>query len=1370
MRAILSVLSLALFATVASAQTATFWQPFPLDAASRQLRDITPERAWEARLDTSGLRAFLASTPSGSVLDLAMAQRTLALPLPDGSFMDFHILETPLMHPDLAARYPYIRTYSGVGVQDPSVTVKFDLTPAGFHAMVLGLPGGDAFVDPAYRGNSIRHQAYWKHDLATPAPGGRMCSYEEVNDLKHHAALTRQWVQEAGTARAGDCQFRTYRLALACTGEYANFFGATGANKAPAIAAMATSLNRVNGIYERDAALTMVLVANNDQLVFTNPSTDGYTNNDGGAMLGENQTKCNAVIGSANYDIGHVFSTGGGGVAYLNSPCTGNKAGGVTGSAAPVGDPFDIDYVAHEMGHQYGGNHSQNNNCNRAYPASVEVGSGITIMGYAGICAPDVANHSIAMFGGYGLEEIHANITTGNSSSCPQTTALVNSPPSVGAGTNRVIPKGTPFILTATASDPDAGDQLTYSWEQMDPATATQPPVPTNTGGPAFLPKLPVTSPSRYFPELAAVIANTTPTWEVLANVGRTYNFRVTVRDNAVGGGCNDQDDMVVTVNGSAGPFLVTQPNTAVTWQAGGGHTVTWDVAGTSAAPVSCSAVDILLSVDGGLTYPYTLATATPNDGSQLVTMPNLASTTARVMVRASANIFYDISNQDFTIEQNIPDYTLSVDQDPASACMPANGQYTITVGSILGYSDPVSLSAVGLAPGLSAAFSTNPVVPGNTTTLTLSGTGNVAPGNHPFTLHGTGTAGVHDLPLTLHVGAVPGQVAATAPADGATGVAPGTPLEWGAQPGAEAFHVRIATDAAMTNVVENVPGISGTDHVPTVAVQPNTTYYWNVRGTSPCGDGPWSTVRSFTTAACSPVTVQVVLDAYGSETSWLVNDAGSNTVLSGSGYTNSGGSSGTFPQPDVNGCLAPGCYTLVVNDSYGDGICCSYGNGSVTVIGADGFPLASVSSFGSQGTATFCLPVTCQALPYSEDFELGAGDWTQTTDDDMDWTRLSGDTPSSNTGPQGDHTTGSGYYFYTEASSPNSPSKAAHLVSACFDLSGLSTAQLSFWYNMYGAAMGTLNVDIWDGSTWNLAVWSLSGDQGTSWTQAAVNLDAFAGGTIRVRFRGITGADYSSDMAIDDIQIDGASAAVALDVRAFLEGPYDGVSGMMGDDLRAQGYLPTTEPFTGLGFPSVGGGGESVAPSVFTTTGANAIVDWVRVELRDAGDPATVLHAAHALLQADGDIVALDGAGTLTLPMPDGNYYVAVRHRNHLGCMTAGAVALATGPATAINFTTPGTATYGTEGRKSDGSVMLLWAGNTVSDPEVKYTGAQNDRDPIVVRIGGLPTATETGYYPEDVNMDGQVTYTGAGNDREPILINLPGGNVTGFRLEQIP
>ena len=323
----------------------------------------------------------------------------------------------------------------------------------------------------------------------------------------------------------------------------------------------------------------------------------------------------------------------------------------MTGQSNPVGDPFDIDYVAHEMGHQFGGNHTQNNNCNRASSAAVEVGSGVTIMGYAGICAPNPVNNSIAMFGGYSMQEIAANVTNGTSSTCPTLTTLVPQvAPSANAGVDRIIPRSTPFVLVGTASDANTGNTLTYSWEQMDNAVATMPPVATATGGPAWIPLLPKTTPVRYMPNVNDVIANNSPVWEVLPSVARTLNFRFTVRDNVALGGCNGQDNMKVTVASNSGPFLVTQPNTAVSWPALSSQTITWNVAHTTASPVSCANVNILLSTDGGQTFPTTLIANTPNDGTQIVNLPNSPSITARIKIEGVNNIFYDLSNTNFTI------------------------------------------------------------------------------------------------------------------------------------------------------------------------------------------------------------------------------------------------------------------------------------------------------------------------------------------------------------------------------------------------------------------------------------------------------------------------------------------------------------------------------------------------------------------------------------------------------------------------------------------------------------------------------------------------------------------------------------------------
>ncbi|MEK7253198.1 MAG: reprolysin-like metallopeptidase, partial [Bacteroidota bacterium] len=598
-------------------------------------RQIIPDAYRTAQLDLGSLKTLLQQAPMWQTNEVEKKAVSLTLPMPDGSFQEFSIQEASVMHADLQKKYPLIRSYAGTGVDDPTAYLRFDLTPAGFHAMILTGMSSDVFIDPYSQGDLENYVVYYKKDYAEK--GDWKCLVEE--NSKEPVAT--------GTAKAGDCKLRTYSLALACTGEYAAYHGGTSTL---ALAAMNTTMTRVNGIFEKDLSVTLQLVSNNNLLVYTNSSTDPYTNNNGSTMLTENINNCNAVIGSANYDIGHVFSTGGGGIAYVKAVCSSSvKGGGVTGRSAPIGDPFNVDYVAHEMGHQLGANHVQNNACNRNDATAVEPGSGSTIMGYAGVCTPNIQSNSDAYFNAISLGEIAAHVTSTAGNGCA-TSSTINNAPTANAGADYTIPKSTYFVLTGTGTDPDAGQTLTYCWEQMDNAAATMPPVATSTGGPAFRSLAPSSSLSRYFPNLTAIVNNTAQTWEVLPSVSRTMNFRFTVRDNKVGGGCTKEDNMVVTVSSTSGPFVVTAPNTAVSWAGGSTQTITWSVANTTASPVSAANVDILLSTDGGFTYPTTILSGTPNDGTQSVTIPNNPSTQARIMVRGSGKIFFDISNVNFTI------------------------------------------------------------------------------------------------------------------------------------------------------------------------------------------------------------------------------------------------------------------------------------------------------------------------------------------------------------------------------------------------------------------------------------------------------------------------------------------------------------------------------------------------------------------------------------------------------------------------------------------------------------------------------------------------------------------------------------------------
>lgn len=639
-------------------------------------RYIKPTRFTTMQLDVELLRQQLAGAKR--ITDPSYIPVFVKIPRADGTFGIYQVHENETMSEGLVAQFPEIRSYDGIPLDNSGEVVKFDLTPQGFHAMTL-IPGKPSlFIDPySFGGGDIEHYiVYSKADFTTDKIFS--CSMEQ-------ALLTE--IEDVDPVKSfGNCTKRTYRLALSATGEYTVFQGGT---VALAQAAQVTTMNRVNGVYMRDLAVTLTIVANNNLLIYTNGGSDPYSNGNASAMLGENQTNVTTVIGGSNYDIGHVFGTNSGGVAYLGSVCSStNKARGVTGSGAPVGDPFDIDYVAHEMGHQFSGNHtfrgsagSCSGNVNNA--TAMEPGSGSSIMAYAGICSPqNVQGNSDDHFHGVNMNEMHAFLgAAGNGCAVSSPIANQSSPTITGTVGNVTIPAGTPFALTATATDAD-GDVLTYCWEQMNNQSSTQPPVSTATGGPNFRSRPPSTSGTRYFPSIASLMTNGPFTWEVLPTVNRTMNFRCTVRDNEANGGCNDHADIAITTTTSAGPFIVNYPSaTGITWQGNTTQTVTWSVANTDVAPVACANVDVLISTDGGATFTV-IANNVPNDGSQDVTVPNTATTNAIIMVMCENGTFFDVSNNKFTITVGVPCNNPTLPTLSGNTTICPGGSTTITVSA----------------------------------------------------------------------------------------------------------------------------------------------------------------------------------------------------------------------------------------------------------------------------------------------------------------------------------------------------------------------------------------------------------------------------------------------------------------------------------------------------------------------------------------------------------------------------------------------------------------------------------------------------------------------------------------------------------------
>ena len=611
----------------------------------------------------------------------------VSLPMPDGTFQRFEIEHSLVVERGLLDKFPELgATYRGRGIDDPTATVRLDLLPSGFHSMVLSAYG-TIIVDPHPGSRSINYISYYKRDKTVRSDFACQVGSTEEDRFKeamepNSGDLKGFLPDVAAPEVVSGTQLRTYRMALSATNEYCVAVG--GNTVAGCLAAQVLIMNRVNGVYERDVAIRMNIVANNNLIVFAGDNlscpapggtmactaaNDPYTNDDGLVMLGQNQNIVDARIGNANYDIGHVFSTGGGGIAALGVPCaSGAKAQGVTGLPNPVGDPFAIDFVAHEVGHQWSASHTFNSTIggcgggNRSAGSAYEPGSGITIMAYAGLCgAQNLAGNSIDTFHVKSLESIVQYSQSGFGNTCAVTTASGNTPPVVTGPGNFNIPKLTPFALTASATDAN-GDSITYDWQEYDLGTAATTVPNTDADGlakPIFRPFSPTSSGTRVFPRLTHILnnANVPPnttggfmTGETLPNITRSMAFQVIARDNRAGTGGISTATSILSVDGNSGPFVVTSPNTAVILGTNTVQTVTWNVANTNAGPINAANVRITLSTDGGNTFPIELAASTANDGSENVTMPATPTTMARIKVEAVGNIFFDISNANFTL------------------------------------------------------------------------------------------------------------------------------------------------------------------------------------------------------------------------------------------------------------------------------------------------------------------------------------------------------------------------------------------------------------------------------------------------------------------------------------------------------------------------------------------------------------------------------------------------------------------------------------------------------------------------------------------------------------------------------------------------
>ena len=785
--------------------------------------------------------------------------KTIQIPTSQG-LKTFYIEEASNFSKELAAKYVNIKTYSGKQVDNNAIKMRFSKGLDGYHFAVYE-PGKPSFYVDSYTKDNKKLIAYSKKNLQKKA-SNFTCEVLELGAVKTTSSFENKITN--------DGLLRTFRLALATTGEYSQYqlnrlgisaSATTAVKKEAVLSAVNATITRVSGVFENDLGLKFELVANNDAIIFLDAENDGLSNDAPSSLINESQTKIDGSIGNANYDVGHTFSTGAGGLAGLGVVCITNQKGrGVTGIGAPFGDEFDIDFVAHEFGHQFGANHTFNgtsgscSGSNRNNNTAVEPGSGTTIMGYAGICSgQNVLNNSHDNFHSISIAEM-TNIIS-SSATCAGTSDTGNTAPIANAGLDYSIPKSTPFILKGVATDVDAADILTYNWEQIDNEVGfTIPPVSANGGGAMFRSLPSSISPNRYMPALTTVLAgNTSSEWEVLPSIARDLNFSLLVRDNYNNGGGTSRDDMLVIVE-DAEAFNVTSQNTPIIWDAGSSQTITWSKGTSDIAPINCQNVTIKLSEDGGLTFPIILSANTTNDGSEVVIVPNNVTTQARIMVEAVGNIFYNINIVNFEIQSTVPSFILKNNSGDLSACNTINqtASYTLNLDFINGFSEDVSFVTSGQPIGSVIVFSPTIINSDGNVIMTVSNLNEITPQDYTINVQGNSTSVNQNIDILLGVTASSLEaVVLISPLNDATEISlSGGTLEWQDDANASSYIVQIASDIAFTTLVSNEE-VTVNSYTAS-SLLGSTLYYWRVKAKNNCNESSFSNIYNFTTESCN--------------------------------------------------------------------------------------------------------------------------------------------------------------------------------------------------------------------------------------------------------------------------------------------------------------------------------------------------------------------------------------------------------------------------------------------------------------------------------------------------------------------------------------
>ncbi len=868
--------------TALTAQINDFWSSADENAivlSTEDERGLVPDEYQTFALDLEAMKTYLQSAPMERTAAAQDQALTVEFPSPDGTVHEFLVVESPVMQSELAGRFPHIKSFSGYSKNNTGLNVRFVYSDHGFHGIFYS-PNARYYIQPYSKDIQDTYVVYDRKDMHLPNDDTMVCgvSHDDVFSNSTNPVEGLEIDEDHSQGQASNrnaavevVDIREYRMAVAGLAEWTNtLHGGTVSGGLSAVNIMA---NVLNSFFQPELAVRFVLINENDQLIYTDPSTDPYNDidNANNSLLGQNQDNLDATIGNSNYDIGHLLTlscVGIGGVAALNSICNNNNKGaGLTCQYSSNLELIISEVAAHEVAHQFSATHSWNN-CEgtigsppqdiisaRSSGTAYEPGSGSTIMSYAGGCqSQNIQFGSDYYYHVASLEQMYTSVGTGNGSECANISPSSNNYPDLELEYEDgfYIPISTPFELTATGSDQD-GDILTYCWEQYNLGPVSPLGNPT-LNGPSFRSFLPVESPTRVFPRMQNVVQNIQQDVEVLPSYTRNLTFRCTARDNNPDVGGVVWEEMSFEATDQAGPFLVQYPNNNDIFEVGQYIEVLWDVANTDQAPVNCERVNIRYSSNGGYDSDIMLAENIPNDGAHFVTIPNVITGGGRVRVEAAENIFFDLSNFNHQIvEATTPGYTFDAGPYFQQVCVPDDVVINLSTLSLLGYDSLLNISISGLPTGANPIFSANPILPsegGGVLTIETSNIVDEGFYDLEFTvIANEGDTIIRNVTFDLVLNDF-STISLESPANGSSGVAEVPTFTWVGSPNANSYDIEVANNPSFApgTILDFATGLTTTTFTPSVVLEKNNLYFWRIRPQNECGYGDFSTPQGFHT------------------------------------------------------------------------------------------------------------------------------------------------------------------------------------------------------------------------------------------------------------------------------------------------------------------------------------------------------------------------------------------------------------------------------------------------------------------------------------------------------------------------------------------